>query len=116
MNAATPAPASGPSHSPLAFAIPQRPDWHILVSAIPGRLEFAIKCGDEIVSRHEAATFAEIRGYEIRAGIWHVTVDGPDTPDLHQAIALYAWHEGPSLAAMNVLRSTSPASLAPRAA
>lgn len=92
-----------------------RPDLRILVSAIPGNLQFAIKRGDQIISRHAAVNFAEIRGYEIRAGIWHVTVDGPDTSALRQAIALYAWHEGPSLSAMNALRST-PLSQATRAA
>lgn len=88
--------------------VAQRPAWHILVSAIPGQLQYAIKRGDELISRHDATTFAEIRGAEIRAGIWHVTVDGPDTPALRQAIALYAWHEGPSLSAVSALSVQSP--------
>lgn len=93
---------SNPSHQSYPSDLPE---YRILVSAIPGQLEFAIKRGEEIVSRHDAVNFAEIRGYEIRAGIWHVTVDGPDTPALRQAILTYGWHPGPSLSALNAFRS-----------
>ncbi len=63
----------------------------LIVGLLPSGLVWCIKRGTEIINEGKAETFAEIRGIQVHAGIWDVSVGGLNRPDAHEAARQYNW-------------------------
>jgi hypothetical protein len=85
--------SSDPDFSILTV-LPEAVDHaRLIVGQFPDKILWCMKRGDHELRRGECAQFRDVRGIQIRAGIWDVVIGGLRTAEAVLAADQYGWQQ-----------------------